>query len=197
MLQWLYTYVASVHSLCFSCFFRWMLQVCSSRCCMCFTYMLQVFFLDVAYVCNYFSCVFACVLDTCFECFSCFVRMLQFVSFGCFKSRLWMLCMLQWVSLVAAACCRCSCWGVVYGGCGKQGSVKEWRERAPHVRAAGADTGVRTRGFRPDDQMLPLPFVITTRKHVYSSVPFLLSLWQSYQVSTFTVLLVHLDRRSV
>jgi hypothetical protein len=33
-----------------------MLQVCLSRCCMCFTHMVQVFYLDVAYVCNGFKC---------------------------------------------------------------------------------------------------------------------------------------------
>jgi hypothetical protein len=41
-----------------------------------FMHMLQVFYLDVAYVCNCFSSVFyvcfACVLGACFECFSCF-----------------------------------------------------------------------------------------------------------------------------
>jgi hypothetical protein len=32
----------------------YMLQVCLSRCCICFTHMLQVFYLHVAYVCNGF-----------------------------------------------------------------------------------------------------------------------------------------------
>jgi hypothetical protein len=53
------------------------LQVCLCGCFICFTHMLQVFFLDVAYVFNCFSCVFTCVSDTCFECFNCFVRMLH------------------------------------------------------------------------------------------------------------------------
>jgi hypothetical protein len=39
--------------------------------------MLQAFYLDVAYVYNCFSSVFAFVSDVCFECFSCFIRMLQ------------------------------------------------------------------------------------------------------------------------
>ena len=37
-----------------SVFFRRMLQVCLSGCCICFTHMLQVFYLNVAYVCNGF-----------------------------------------------------------------------------------------------------------------------------------------------
>jgi hypothetical protein len=32
-----------------------MLQACLSRCCICFTYILQVFYLDVTYVCNDFQ----------------------------------------------------------------------------------------------------------------------------------------------
>ena len=36
-------------------FFRHMLQVCLSACCICFTHMLQVFYLTVAYVCNGFK----------------------------------------------------------------------------------------------------------------------------------------------
>jgi hypothetical protein len=36
LLQWLYTYVVNVSSQCFICFFRRMLQLCLSRCCICF-----------------------------------------------------------------------------------------------------------------------------------------------------------------
>jgi hypothetical protein len=36
-------------------------------CCICFTYMLQVFYLDVAFVCNGFKCFFNC-LCKCFIC---------------------------------------------------------------------------------------------------------------------------------
>jgi hypothetical protein len=32
------------------------LQVCLSRCCICFTHMLHAFYLDVAYSCNDFKC---------------------------------------------------------------------------------------------------------------------------------------------
>jgi hypothetical protein len=35
-----------------------MLQVCLSGCCICFTHILEVFYLDVAYVCNIFRVVF-------------------------------------------------------------------------------------------------------------------------------------------
>jgi hypothetical protein len=45
-----------------------------------FTHILQVFYLDVVYVCNNFknfSCVFASVSDECFKCFIVFRRMLQ------------------------------------------------------------------------------------------------------------------------
>ena len=59
MLQWLYTYVANVCSQCFIYFFRRMLQVCLSGCCIFYTHMLQVFYLDVTYVCNgFFKCFF-------------------------------------------------------------------------------------------------------------------------------------------
>jgi hypothetical protein len=55
-----------------SVFFTRMLQVCLSGCCICFTYMLQVFYLDVAHVCNgfkCFSCIFASVSYTYFKSF--------------------------------------------------------------------------------------------------------------------------------
>jgi hypothetical protein len=52
-----------------------MLQVCLSGCCIRFTYMLQVFYLDVAYVLQcFFKCflgVFASVSEAYFECFIC------------------------------------------------------------------------------------------------------------------------------
>jgi hypothetical protein len=47
----------------FHLFFRRMLEVCLSGCCICFTYMFQVFYLDVAYVCNDFQ-VFLRVFQT-------------------------------------------------------------------------------------------------------------------------------------
>jgi hypothetical protein len=44
-------------------FLRHMLQVCLTKCCICFIYTLQVFYLDVAYVCNDFQ-VFSCVFTS-------------------------------------------------------------------------------------------------------------------------------------
>jgi hypothetical protein len=54
-----------------SVFSRCMLQVCLSRCCICFTHMLHVFCLDVAYGYNgfqVFSGVFLSVSEACFMC---------------------------------------------------------------------------------------------------------------------------------
>jgi hypothetical protein len=55
-------YVAMVINICckrlfpmFHLFFRRMLQVCLSECCICFIHMLLVFYLHVAYVCNDFQ----------------------------------------------------------------------------------------------------------------------------------------------
>jgi hypothetical protein len=90
MLQWLYTYVTSVYSKCFICFFKRKLQVCLSGCCIYFTHMLQVFYLDVTYACNGFQVFFMCFCKY-------FKRMLQVfqllrmyivnISFGCCKNR--------------------------------------------------------------------------------------------------------------
>ena len=74
-------YVAMVVHVCckrlfpmFHLFFRCMLQVCLSGCCICFTHMLQVFYLDVAYVCNGFQAFFRCF---CSSVSSIFRRILQ------------------------------------------------------------------------------------------------------------------------
>jgi hypothetical protein len=67
MLQRSITNVSSV-------FLGHMLEVCLSECCICFTHMLQVFYLDVAYVCNDFKCfqeLFSGVSEACFKCFIC------------------------------------------------------------------------------------------------------------------------------
>jgi hypothetical protein len=76
----------------FHLFFRRILQVCLSWCYICFTYtyMLQVFYPDVAYVCNdfqVFSCVFAIISDACFKYFICLRTYVTSVASGCFKSR--------------------------------------------------------------------------------------------------------------
>jgi hypothetical protein len=49
MLQWLFTCVASVYSKCFICFFRHTLQMCLFGCCIYFTNILQMFYLNVEY----------------------------------------------------------------------------------------------------------------------------------------------------
>jgi hypothetical protein len=64
MLRWLYTY---------SSIFQTLLQVCLSRCCICSTHMLQVFYLHVACV-QWFSSVFRCFCK-------CFRRMFHLFSF--------------------------------------------------------------------------------------------------------------------
>jgi hypothetical protein len=51
---------------------------------------LQVFSLDVAYVCNWFQMflgIFASVVDACFKFFICFLLYIATVISGCFKSR--------------------------------------------------------------------------------------------------------------
>jgi hypothetical protein len=48
--------------------------------------MMQVFYLDVAYVYNGFKCfsdVFANVLNTCFKCFICFQTNVAIIASGC------------------------------------------------------------------------------------------------------------------
>jgi hypothetical protein len=76
----LHAYVSSVSEVCCICcnsctcmwqtsvpnvssVFRRMLQVCLSKCCICFTHRLEVFYVDVAYVCNGFHVFFFCMLQ--------------------------------------------------------------------------------------------------------------------------------------
>jgi hypothetical protein len=86
MLQWLYTYVASVFS----------------KCCSCFIWMLHMF-VDLQWLYTY-------VASVCFKCFTCFRRMLQVF---CVLSRCCICCsgythMLQtYVSIVLVCCSRC------------------------------------------------------------------------------------------
>jgi hypothetical protein len=66
------------------------LQVFLSICFICFTHMLKVFYLDIAYVCNGFQvflCVFSSVLDVCFKYFICLLLYVASVVSRCFKSR--------------------------------------------------------------------------------------------------------------
>ena len=72
----------------FHLFFRCMLQVCLSGCCIYFTHMLQVFYLNVTYVLQWlFKCFFASVSDAYLKCFVCLRTYVANVSSGCFKSR--------------------------------------------------------------------------------------------------------------
>ena len=95
MLQWLYTYVASVCSECFICFSN----VCyksvyldvvyvSHKRCKCFMWMLHMFF-------NGFLSVFSCVLQV-FQshilsvsnaCFKCFIYLHTYICCKCFQNR--------------------------------------------------------------------------------------------------------------
>jgi hypothetical protein len=72
-------------------FFRSMLQVCLFGCCICFTHMLQVFYLYVVYVLQwlfkYFE-FFSTISDACFKCFICLQTYVANVSSICFKRRL-------------------------------------------------------------------------------------------------------------
>jgi hypothetical protein len=75
----------------FHLFFRSMLQVCLSGFCISFTYMLQVFYLDVAYVCNgfqVFSDVFCKCLRRMLQEFQLFLTYVVSVLSGFCKSRL-------------------------------------------------------------------------------------------------------------
>jgi hypothetical protein len=60
----------------FHLFFRRTLQVCLFGCCICFTYMLQVFYLDVAYILQWFSSVLVFQMHV-LSVSSAFRRMLQ------------------------------------------------------------------------------------------------------------------------
>jgi hypothetical protein len=79
MLQWLRA--CDVCSKCFIYFFIHKLQVYLSGCCICFTHILQVFYLDIAYACIGFQVFFWCIAsvsDVCCKCLlTCFERMLQ------------------------------------------------------------------------------------------------------------------------
>jgi hypothetical protein len=60
MLQWLYMFVAKCRFQMFYLFFKRMSASVSCGCCICFTYILRVFYLDVTYVLQWF---FRCFSD--------------------------------------------------------------------------------------------------------------------------------------
>ena len=105
-----------------------------------------VIYLGVAYVCNCFSSVFVCVSGA--YLFQLFRTYVAIVSFGCFKSRFEVLCMLQCEPLATCHSCLLQLLGHrAWRGAAQQawrgmGSVGEWRGRTLTVRAAGAGAGV-------------------------------------------------------
>jgi hypothetical protein len=87
MLQWLYIYVASFCSQCFICFFFDVCCKCVSRDVVnVFTHMMQVSYLNVAYVHNGFKCFFKCFRRM-FQIFIYFQTYVATVASECFKSR--------------------------------------------------------------------------------------------------------------
>jgi hypothetical protein len=68
-------------------FSRRMLQVCLSGCCICFTHMLLVFYLHVAYVCNIFQVFFQVFQTHVSSVLSIIFLYVESVVFRCFKSR--------------------------------------------------------------------------------------------------------------
>jgi hypothetical protein len=136
MLQELYMYVVNVYSQCFIYFFRCKLQVCLSGCCICFTHILQVFYLDAAFVCNGFQVLqmfFQVFSDACFKCFIYLQTYVASVAPRYFKSRSDVAHVTMWPDC-------CSCWtGCEVCNVGSSGMRSAVRER-------GADVGVRTSG---------------------------------------------------
>jgi hypothetical protein len=131
-------YVAMIAHVCCKClfpmfhlfFFRRMLQMCLSGCCICFTYILQVFYLDVAYVCNCLSCVFACVSGAYYECFSCFVCILQLFHLSVSKVDQGVVHVAmsypQWPAATAGTLCMEGSGVAGVEERGKQGNVGKW-----------------------------------------------------------------------
>jgi hypothetical protein len=110
MLQASVLNVSPVSDFCSTCFI-WVLHMFSSGCYICFTYMLQVFYLDGAYILQLLHMCFPRVSDICCKCFNYFGRMLQMFSLDVIKVDL-MLYMLQWTLSVATARPTCMCMGV-------------------------------------------------------------------------------------
>ena len=165
MLQWLYTYVAKVCFQCFICVFGCMLQVCLSGCSICVTHMLQVFYLDVAYVCNgfrAFSGFFASVSEVC-KCFICLQTYIATVASGCFKSK-----------SGVCTCCNATRLLQMLEGARFFGSSRAQTPRGvdrrcrSHVGSVWAQTprrasvGAKCRRVRPDVRTLTLPLKNTS-----------------------------------
>jgi hypothetical protein len=117
----------------FHIFFRRMLQVYLSGCCICFTHMLQVFYLHVACVCNGFEVFFQVFQTHDSSVSSVFRHMLQACAYGCFKSR-------SSIAHVVRRECRCH-----VGLCGAQTLTWGRAVRRGQAQEQGAATGVQTR----------------------------------------------------
>jgi uncharacterized membrane protein YgcG len=157
-------YVAMVVHVCckslflmFHLFSRRMLQVCLSRCCICFTHLLQVFYLDIAYILQLF-----------FKCFQVFFQVFQ--TYVANASAVLDICCKSISSDVArdppatAACC--SYWGTAekaqMSGGGSGGGAS-----SPRMGSSGAGSGgtapkwareTECRRERPDVRVLALQF---------------------------------------
>jgi hypothetical protein len=175
MLQWLYMSLSSVCSKCFILFSTFIASD-SSRCCKYFKRTSQLFYLDVAYVCNgfqEFSCAFASVLDACGKYFSRFVWILQMFHLDVSKVDRDVAHVAKWLTyhnrllhqLGRRACAwgsggmeRCSAVGAGSGGLWRQGHRQYLRgmrvrqaEGCGRISFLGAtNTGIKhTNGLQP------------------------------------------------
>jgi hypothetical protein len=84
-----------------------MLQVCLSRCCICFTHMLHAFLFRCCVWLQWFSSVFRCFLsasEACFKYFNCLQMYVAIVIFGCFKSKSGVASLLPTFCYIVSAC---------------------------------------------------------------------------------------------
>jgi hypothetical protein len=135
MLQWLYTYAASVCFKCFICFFRCMLQLVLFGCCICFTHMLQFLSRCLHMFCNGFQVffgVFVSALDAYLQMFHLNVLKVD-----------WVLYILQCDSPATPVCC--SCWGAIVHAHGKR---RDGALRGCVHRSKGGSTGSGASGPR-------------------------------------------------
>jgi hypothetical protein len=127
--------------------------------------MLQVFYLDVAYVLQWFQVflgVFISVSDVCFKYFICLQTYVVSVASGCFKSRLGVAS----PSSPSAASPRCLLLPALAGHPNQRrrralppsASRCWWRSRR-HLPAWGARNRVQAQASGPDVRMLALPII--------------------------------------
>jgi hypothetical protein len=125
----------------FICFFRHKLQVCLSGCCICFTHMLQVTHLNIAYACNGFQVFFSSVLQV----FWTYVAIVSYVSHVCCKCFSWIL---QKHMSVAHVAMPVKSGGDASGPRARSIGVTMYGQHGPHVgaRNVGVGEGVLARG---------------------------------------------------